>query len=63
MGVPVTLIAGEHTVHRPPHGDSVAAFARALGVEVGVLDGQDHIAHVMASELLADTVASALQRA
>lgn len=63
LGVPVTLIAGEHTVHRPPYGDSVAAFARALGVEVGVLDGQDHIAHVMAPELLADTVASALRRA
>lgn len=61
LGVPVTLIAGEHTVRRRPYASSVAAFRRALGVDVVVLDGQDHIAHVMAPEQLADTVAAALR--
>lgn len=60
--VPVTLVAGEHTVHRSPYGDSVAAFQRALGVDVVVLEGQDHIAHVTAPELLADTFAAHLRR-
>lgn len=60
LDVPVTLIAGEHTVHRPPYGESVAAFQRALGVDVLVLEGQDHIAHVAAPELLADTIAAHL---
>ena len=61
LSVPVTLIAGEHTVHRSPYGDSVAAFKRALGVDVVVLEGQDHIAHVAAPELLAETLAAHLR--
>lgn len=60
LGVPVTLIAGEHTVHRSPYGESVTAFQRALGVDVVVLEGQGHIAHVAAPELLADTLATHL---
>lgn len=57
LDVPVTLIAGEHTVHRAPYADSVANFSRALGIREQLLPGQDHIAHVTAPELLADTIA------
>lgn len=60
LGVPVTLLAGEHSVSRAPYGDSVATFRRALGVREQLLPGEDHIAHVTAPDLLADAIATRL---
>lgn len=47
LGVPVTLVAGELSRHRPPYGPSVDRYRAALGVDdVTLLAGHDHLAHV-----------------
>lgn len=63
LGVPVTLLAGEHSAARAPYGHSLANFSRALGVREQLLLGEDHIAHVTAPELLADAIATRLSAA
>lgn len=62
LGVPVRLIAGELTLDRSPYGDSIRAFSAALGVRPVILPGQDHIAHVTAPGLLAETIQGVVGR-
>lgn len=61
LGVPVTLIAGALSRHRPPYGPSVDRFKDALGLDdVVVLPGHDHLAHVTGPQDLARAVNAAL---
>lgn len=53
LGIPARLVAGATSRHRSPYREGVDFFADALGVEVTILPGQDHLAHVSAPEDLA----------
>jgi hypothetical protein len=47
LGLPVVLVAGELSRHRPPYGPSVDRFRDALRVDdVTLLQEHDHLAHV-----------------
>jgi pimeloyl-ACP methyl ester carboxylesterase len=61
LGIPVMLVAGELSRHRPPYGPSVEVFREALGLDDVVLLGdQDHLAHITAPEALAGVIEDAL---
>ena len=63
LGVPVALLAGELSRHRPPYGGALERVRATLGVDdVALLPGQDHLAHVTAPDLLARTLAREIAR-
>lgn len=63
LGVPVALLAGELSRHRPPYGGALERVRATLGVDdVALLPGQDHVAHVTAPDLLARTLAHEIAR-
>jgi pimeloyl-ACP methyl ester carboxylesterase len=61
IDVPVTVIAGEHSRHRPPYGPGVDLFRHALDQhDVVLLDGHDHLAHITGPGALAAAIESGL---
>src|SRR5690606_18901464 len=63
LGVPVALVAGELSRHRPPYGGALERVRATLGVDdVTLLPGQDHLAHVTGPDLLARTLAREIAR-
>lgn len=63
LGVPVALLAGELSRHRPPYGGALERVRATLGVhDVALLPGQDHVAHVTAPDLLARTLVHEIAR-
>lgn len=63
LDVPVEILGGEHSAYRTPYGQPLGDFRSAFGTgEPILLEGQDHIAHVTAPDLLAETIAAVQAR-